>query len=140
MPSSTVEAVWARIRNRVMRSLIGNSIAVESDVTPFTIASSNIAGIHSKMGLVLQFALLGVHAVTETKADSFVQSRVEHELRALNEHNGPDKQVQVLWGPAVSIRGGGVALFSGPPAAGRATRVAAVAGSAEQWSGDSNPP
>ncbi|CAE7223272.1 unnamed protein product [Symbiodinium microadriaticum] len=66
----------------------------------------------------------GIHAVTETKADRMTQIRMDQELNALNEMNGPNKQVQVLWGePVGETRSGGIALFLGPGAVGHAMRL-----------------
>ncbi|CAE6965070.1 unnamed protein product [Symbiodinium sp. CCMP2592] len=61
-------------------------------------------------------ALTGIHAVTETKADRMTQIRMDQELNALNEMNGPGKAVQVLWGkPVGETRSRATRLTGGGP-------------------------
>ena len=119
-----------RIRNRVMRTTHGNT----DTEFPFSMAVSNITGVHTKLPRVAMHALSGIHAVTETKADRMTQIRMDQELNALNEMNGPNKQVQVLWGePVGETRSGGIALFLGPGAVGHAMRLTGGGPKAAEW-------
>jgi hypothetical protein len=104
------------------------------DAIPFSIHSSNITGIHTKLTSVAKMALSGIHAVTETKADEATQARASQELRALKDSNEQNAKLQAIWGePTIERRSAGIAIFLGPAVTGRAERMHRVPAAAMEW-------